>query len=134
MWAPSYTLHASGDEGQGGSGAPLTSVRRSAGTGPSIPGQDPFHPFNLIGGTFTRFSDAEIVGRYPSRDRYVRRVKCAADHLAAKRYITFKDRNALIAAAKVEPLPLPPTDDDGNDVKGGPDERKPVTATRPPSR
>ena len=71
-------------------------------------GQDPFHPFKFISGTFTRFSDAEILGRYASRDRYVKRVECAADQLAAKRYITLKDGKALVAAAKVEPLPLPP--------------------------
>lgn len=81
-------------------------------------GQDPFDAFKFLSGTFARFSDAEIIGRYASRDRYVKRVKCAVDLLAAKRYITLKDRNALIAAARVEPLPLPPADDDGNDVTG----------------
>ena len=78
-------------------------------------GENPLHPFKFISGTFTRFNDVEIIGRYASRDQFVKRVKCAADHLAARRYITLKDRNALIAGAKVEPLPLPPTDDDGND-------------------
>ena len=81
-------------------------------------GQDPFHPFKFISGTFNRFEDAEIVGRYTSRERYVKRVECAADQLAAKRYITLKDGKALVAAAKVEPLPLPPDDDDGNDLAG----------------
>ena len=75
-------------------------------------GENPLDPFKFISGTFARFTDPEIVARYVSRDRYVRRVKCAADALAAQRYITPEDRNALFAAAKVEPLPLPPVDDD----------------------
>ncbi len=68
-------------------------------------GFDPFHPFVLIGGTFTRFNDDELMARYASRDQYVKRVKLAADKLAAKGYITKKDRKALIAAAENEPLP-----------------------------
>jgi hypothetical protein len=47
-------------------------------------------------------------------NRYVKRVKRAADHLAAGRYITDKDRKALIAAAQQEPFRT--GDDDGNDV------------------
>ena len=70
-------------------------------------GQDPFHPFKFISGTFTRFSDDEIRSRYGSRDEYVKRVKRAADHLAAQRYITLEDAKALVAAARIEPLPLP---------------------------
>jgi hypothetical protein len=76
-------------------------------------GQDPFHPFNFISGTFTRFSDDEIRSRYGSRDEYVKRVKRAADHLAARRYITREDGKALVAAARIEPLPLPSADDNG---------------------
>lgn len=69
-------------------------------------GQDPFHPFKFLSGTFTRFSDDEIRSRYGSRDEYVKRIKRAADHLAARRYITLADGKALIAAARIEPLPL----------------------------
>ena len=68
-------------------------------------GLDPFNPFVFISGTFTRFSDEELLERYPSRDQYVRRVVRAADHLSARGYITNADRMALIAAAECEPLP-----------------------------
>jgi hypothetical protein len=81
-------------------------------------GLDPFHPFVFIGGTFTRFGDAELLSRYPSRREYVKRVGRAADHLAASRYITDKDWKALIAAAHHEPLPCHDSDDDGNDFTG----------------
>ena len=77
---------------------------------------DPSDPFVLIGGTFTRFEDAELRDRYPSRDEYVSRVFLAASSLVLKRYITFEDWEALIAAAKDEPLPCCPEDDDGNDL------------------
>jgi hypothetical protein len=83
-------------------------------------GLDPFHPFVFLGGTFTRSSDAEILGRYGSQDHYVRRVKRAADSLAAKRYISYSDRTALIVAAENAPFPAgPPDDDDGNDFAPG---------------
>jgi hypothetical protein len=75
-------------------------------------GQDPFHPFQFISGTFTRFTDDELATRYASRRQYVKRVKCASGDLAGKRYITQKDRKALIAAARVEPLPLDSSDDE----------------------
>jgi hypothetical protein len=83
-------------------------------------GRNPFHPFVLLGGTFTRFTDEYLLGRYASRHEYLQLVKRAADDLAAKAYITKKDRKALIRAALVEPLPArdecdDPTDDDGND-------------------
>jgi hypothetical protein len=78
-------------------------------------GLDPFHPFVFISGTFTRFSDDELLARYPSRHQYVKRVKRAADELAARRYIVNRDRKALIARAEDEPLPCNPPDDDGND-------------------
>ena len=68
-------------------------------------GLDPFNPFVFISGTFTRFSDDELVDRYRSRDKYITRVKRAADHLAVWGYITNTDRTALIAAAEHEPLP-----------------------------
>ena len=68
-------------------------------------GLDPFNPFVFISGTFTRFSDDELLDRYRSRDQYVRRVRRAADHLAVSGYITNPDRMALIAAAEREPLP-----------------------------
>jgi hypothetical protein len=67
---------------------------------------DPFNPFVFISGTFTRFSDEELTARYQSRSQYVKRVKRAADHLAAKGYINNRDRKALIAAAEREPLPV----------------------------
>jgi Alpha/beta hydrolase domain len=69
------------------------------------PGLDPFNPFVLISGTFTRFSDDELMDRYRSRDQYARRVGRAADELAASGYITNEDRMALIAAAERETLP-----------------------------
>jgi hypothetical protein len=81
-------------------------------------GLDPFHPFVFISGTFTRFSDAELLARYSSRFQYVKRVRRAADHLAARGYITNEDRKALIAAAEKEPLPRGQGDDDGNDLHG----------------
>ena len=68
-------------------------------------GLDPFHPFVFIGGTFTRFADDELLARYPSRREYVRRVRRSAHHLAATRYLTRRDREALIQAARTEPLP-----------------------------
>ena len=67
-------------------------------------GLDPFNPFVFISGTFTRFSNDELLDRYRSRDQYARRVRRAADHLAASGYITNPDRMALIAAAECEPL------------------------------
>jgi hypothetical protein len=66
---------------------------------------DPFQPFWFLGGTFTRFGDDELLGRYASRHHYVKRVARAAHNLAEKDYITDEDRKALIAAAKVERLP-----------------------------
>ncbi len=68
-------------------------------------GLDPFNPFVFISGTFTRFSDDELLDRYRSQDQYKRRVGRAADQLYAGGYITKLDRMALIAAAKCEPLP-----------------------------
>ncbi len=69
-------------------------------------GLDPFHPFVFISGTFTRFSDEELLGRYSSRCDYVKRVRRAANGLAGRGYITNEDRKALIAAAEAEPLPV----------------------------
>jgi hypothetical protein len=68
-------------------------------------GLDPFNPFVFISGTFTRFSDDVLLDRYRSRDQDVKRVKRAADHLAASGYLTNPDRMALIGAAECEPLP-----------------------------
>jgi hypothetical protein len=67
-------------------------------------GRNPFNVFVFLSGAFTRFTDDELAARYPVRHWYVRRVERAADDLAAKGYITHKDRRALIAAAKEEPL------------------------------
>lgn len=78
---------------------------------------DPPNPFVFIGGTYTRFTDNELLRRYASRRQYVRRVRRAADSLAARGYITNRDRKALVAAAKYEPLPCGPEDDDGNDLQ-----------------
>jgi hypothetical protein len=69
-------------------------------------GLDPFHAFVFLGGTFTRFSDEDLLARYSSRYRYATRVKRAADDLAARGYITNRDRKALIVAAADEPLPV----------------------------
>lgn len=66
-------------------------------------GLNPFHPFVFISGTFTPFSDDELRARYASPHDYVKRVKRAANHLAAKRYITNDDRKALIDAASAMP-------------------------------
>jgi hypothetical protein len=41
-------------------------------------------------------TDAELGSRYTSRHQYVKRVTRAADALADKGYITYKDRKALI--------------------------------------
>jgi hypothetical protein len=92
-------------------------------------GFDPFHPFVVLGGTFTRFSDHDLVTRYASRHQYVKRVRRAADGLAARGYITNKDRRAIIAAAKGEPLPCHQGDDDGNDFGRGSQCPKPVPTT-----
>ncbi|HEY7058300.1 MAG TPA: alpha/beta hydrolase domain-containing protein [Vicinamibacterales bacterium] len=69
-------------------------------------GLDPFNPFVFISGTFTRFTDQELLARYRSREQYVRRVMRAADHLAAKGYITNAGREDLVESAQREPLPL----------------------------
>ena len=69
-------------------------------------GLDPFHPFVFLSGTFARFTDDALLDRYVSRDQYMKRIKRAADDLAARRYITNSDRIALIAAAGDEPLPV----------------------------
>jgi hypothetical protein len=70
------------------------------------------------GATFNRFDDAKLRDRYPSRHEYVSRVLLAASTLVLKRYITFEDWEALVAAARDEPLPCGPEDDDGNDLQG----------------
>ena len=67
-------------------------------------GLDPFHPFVFLSGTFTKFTGDELVDRYASRHQYVKRVKRAADNLAAKGYITNEDRKALVAIAEAQPL------------------------------
>jgi hypothetical protein len=69
-------------------------------------GLDPFHPFVFLSGTFTSFTDDELLDRYFSRHEYVKRVKRAADDLALGSYIINTDRRALIAAAENEPLPV----------------------------
>ena len=67
-------------------------------------GRDPFNAFAFLSGTFTRFSNEELLARYPTHIGYERRVRRAADDLAAKDLITHKDRKALIDAAEEEPL------------------------------
>jgi hypothetical protein len=81
-------------------------------------GLDPFDPFAFVGGAFTRFSDHDLLARYPSRRQYVKRVSRAAGSLAARGYITNRDRRALVTAAELEPLPCGQEDDDGNDLHG----------------
>jgi len=71
----------------------------------NLAGLDPFNPFAFISGTFNRFSDSEILARYPTRQTYVHRVARAAVSLAVQHYITARDAEALIAAAQIEPLP-----------------------------
>lgn len=75
---------------------------------PSAYPGSPFHPFVFLSGTFTPFSDDELLTRDDSRYQYVQRVNRAANDLAAKGYITNEDRKALIAAAQDEPLPAAP--------------------------
>ena len=70
-------------------------------------GLDPFHPFVFLSGTFTRFSDDELLSRYASRRQYVRRVTRAVDHLAARGYITNQDRKALIARGRRRAAAVP---------------------------
>ena len=86
-------------------------------------GLNPFHPFVFLSGTFTCFSEEEILGRYGTHHQYVKRVRRAADHLAAKKYILQEDRKALILAATLVTFPAA-CDDDGNDGvtpgRGGP--------------
>jgi hypothetical protein len=94
-------------------------------------GQNPFHPFQFISGTFTCFSEEEILGRYGTHQQYVKRVQRAADSLAAKRYITLKDKWALIVAAKDVEFPAL-CDDDGNDATLSAGESGRVSTTRPP--
>jgi hypothetical protein len=71
----------------------------------NVLGLDPFQPFVFLGGTFTRFTDQELLDRYSSRRQYARRVELAAKGLAEAGYITRADRRALVAAAKDQPLP-----------------------------
>jgi hypothetical protein len=59
-------------------------------------GLDPFHPFVFISGTFTPFSDDELLARYASAHDFVNRVRRAANDLAARGYISNVDRKALI--------------------------------------
>jgi hypothetical protein len=68
-------------------------------------GFDPLNVFVMLGGTFTRYGDAELAARYPSRREYVGRVQRAAADLFLGRYITREDARALRAAAEREPLP-----------------------------
>ena len=67
-------------------------------------GLDPFHPFVFLGGTFTRFSDGELLNRYASCAQYVERVARAVNDLFDRGYISKQDRSALIAAAEGEPV------------------------------
>ena len=81
----------------------VSRARRSAITGRSMR-RAPGNVFVFLGGTFERFSDEELLARYPTRHGYVKRVKRAADDLDDRGYITRKDRRALIKAAEDEPL------------------------------
>jgi hypothetical protein len=66
----------------------------------SVPG----NVFVFLSGTFDRFSDSDLLARYPTRHGYVKRVKRAAEELDDTGYITRKDRRALVKAAEEEPL------------------------------
>jgi len=68
-------------------------------------GVDPFNIFLWLGGTFDRFSDADLQARYPTRARYVELVSLAAVSLGVGRYLTPEDVAALIHQALIEPLP-----------------------------
>ena len=68
-------------------------------------GLDPFNLFVFVSGTFTRFSDDELVDRYESCEQYAEQGQARRYYLAASGYITNTDRMALIAAAKRETLP-----------------------------
>jgi len=83
--------------------------------------------FGFLGGTFTRFSDAELAARYPTRAKYVKLVAIAATADFLGGYITVDDAAGFIQQALVEPLPIPnhgyvgeidDADDSGN-VSGG---------------
>jgi hypothetical protein len=93
-------------------------------------GQSPFHAFRLLSGTFTCFSEEEILGRYGTHHQYVKRVKRAADTLAAKGYITPKDWWELIVAAQDVSFPAV-CDDEGNDATLSAGEAGRSSTTRP---
>jgi hypothetical protein len=65
---------------------------------------NPLNVFMWLGGTFTRFSDADLLSRYPTRKGYVELVSRAATANVVQRYINIADANALIQRARVEPL------------------------------
>jgi hypothetical protein len=68
-------------------------------------GQDPFHAFKFLSGTFDRYSDAALLARYGSHHQYVKRIRRAAEGLVARRYITHQDGQALVVAAQQQPFP-----------------------------
>jgi hypothetical protein len=93
-------------------------------------GQNPFHAFKFLSGTFTCSSEEEILGRYGTHHQYVKRVQRAADTLAAKRYVTLEDSWALIAAAKDVSFPAV-CDDGGHDTARSDGEAGRISTTRP---
>lgn len=80
-------------------------------------------PFNLdiaAGGSYVRFSDEELMTRYPTEDVYRARVTAAADALLAAGYIMEEDRDYYAAGSPDIPDPPDlPDPDDEDEEEGG---------------
>jgi hypothetical protein len=72
------------------------------GIDPTFPSTNP-NP--ALGGTYMRFSDEELLRRYPTKDSYRTLVTRAADQLLADDYILEEDRDRYIKEAKKADLP-----------------------------
>jgi MYXO-CTERM domain-containing protein len=110
----------------GGLRLPHATVPLGTHAGLNAAGLDPFNVFYWLGGTFARFSDADLQARYPTRAAYVKRVKDTANALHDQRFILRDDRKAYIDAAETEALPFASSkpqvgtfDDEEEDVGGG---------------
>jgi hypothetical protein len=73
-----------------------------AGIDPTFPSTNP-NP--ALGGTYMRFSDEELLRRYPTKHSYRTLVTRAADQLLADDYILEEDRDRYIKEAKKADLP-----------------------------
>jgi hypothetical protein len=82
-------------------------------------GLNPLNAFKLIGGTYERFSDEELMRRYPTPESYRELVTRAADQLLADRYILQEDRDAYVAGVPELPEIPDATDDGGDDGEDG---------------